>query len=207
MNLTSVWISWQWQQFQSHNDSYPQNTWQLPTDQTFSVKILLIICAQAVTNSRAHRMLLEKEAKVMVTHKCNDNKVDNKVVLPLPPEDQAPTDMDIYARFMRHLRNVPNSRMEIKILSAIQFTADMLDIGDALVAKTLVDCGLRAPRQSFPAEYLEFIDKSLLRSGWEVGGPSASAAELKAHWDKIGEDKFAPFRRSIGIPETVLVES
>jgi hypothetical protein len=84
----------------------------------------------------------------------------------------------------------------------------MLDIGDALVAKTLVDYGLRAPRQSFPAEYLEFIDKSLLRSGWEIGGPTASAAELKAHWDNIGEDKFAAFRRDIKVArETTFVET
>ena len=132
------------------------------------------------------------------TLKSNDN-TDKKVLLPLPPKDSAPSDMEIYARFMRHLRNVPNSRMEIKILSAIQFTADMLDIGDALVAKTLVDCGLRAPRQSFPTDYLEFIDNCLLRSGWEVGGPSASAVELKLHWDKIGEDKFAAVRRDVKI--------
>ena len=145
---------------------------------------------------------------MVTTLKSNDNKIGNKVILPLPPEAKESSDMEIYARFMRHLRNVPNSRAEIKVLSAIQFTADMLDIGDALVAKTLVDCGLRAPRQSFPAEYLEFIDKSLLRSGWEIGGPTASAAELKAHWDNIGEDKFAAFRRDVAVArETSFVET
>lgn len=143
------------------------------------------------------------------TLKSNDNKVDTKTILPLPPEKEGmESEMEIYARFMRHLRMVPNSRMEIKVLSAIQFTADMLDIGDALIAKTLVDLGLRAPRKAFPASYLEFIDKSLLRTGWEVGGPSASAAELKKHWDKIGEDKFAAFRRDVTVAsETVFVET
>lgn len=146
----------------------------------------------------------------MVTaYKSNDNKVSSHIVLPLPPSDKnANTEMEIYARFMRHLRMVPNSQMEIKILSAIQFTADMIDIGDALVAKTLVDLGLRAPRKSFPSAYLEFIDKSLLRTGWEVGGPTKSAAELKIHWDKIGEDKFAAFRGDIPVAtETVFVET
>lgn len=143
------------------------------------------------------------------TLKSNDNIVtESKVLLPLPPKGEAPSEMEIYARFMRHLRNVPNSRTEIKVLSAIQFTADMLDIGDALVAKTLVDCGLRAPRQSFPADYLEFIDNCLMRTGWEVGGPSASTIELKEFWDKIGEDKFASVRREIKIAEeTVFVET
>jgi hypothetical protein len=130
------------------------------------------------------------------TFKSNDNLVNTKTILPLPPEDmKARSEMEIYARFMRHLRLVPNSRQEIKILSAIQFTADMLDISDALISKTLVDLGLRAPRESFPVEYLDFIDKTLLRSGWQVGGPTAGSAELKAHWDEIGEDKFAAYRR------------
>lgn len=132
--------------------------------------------------------------------KSNDNLTDTNTFLPLPPQSkESHSEMEIYARFMRHLRMVPNSRMEIKILSAIQFTADLLDIGDALVTKTLVDLGLRGPRKAFPAAYLEFVDKSLLRTGWEVGGPTASAADLKLHWDKIGEDKFAPFRGSIPV--------
>ena len=141
--------------------------------------------------------------------KSNDNKTDPNIILPIPPQNkEARSEMEIYARFMRHLRMVPNSRMEIKILSAIQFTADMIDIGDALVAKTLVDFGLRAPRKAFPVAYLEFVDRSFLRAGWDVGGPSAAAAELKAHWDKIGEDKFAAFRNDVKVrTETVFVET
>ena len=121
--------------------------------------------------------------------------------LPLPPDKHKAAEMEIYARFMRHLRCVPNSRMEIKILSAIQFTADMLDLGDELIAKTLVDLGLRAPRAAFPATYLEHVDQSLLRTGWDVGGPARSSLLLKKHWDAIGEDCFAAYRR-----EPVVVE-
>ena len=113
------------------------------------------------------------------------------VELPLPPELMAGReDMALYARFMSHLRLVPNSRIEIKILSAIEFTADMLDHSDAHVGKVLVDLGLRAPRMAFPADFLKFADFALMRSGWEVGGPSASLLELKAHWDYIGESRF-----------------
>jgi hypothetical protein len=130
--------------------------------------------------------------------KSNDNIVDTKIVLPLPPEDrQAHSEMEIYSRFMRYLRLSPSHEAEVKILSSIQFTADLLDIGEALVSKTLVDLGLRATRKAFPTEYLNHVDDSLLRSGWDVGGPTAGIAELKAHWDKIGEDKFAPYRREM----------
>lgn len=117
---------------------------------------------------------------------------ENRVALPLPPKcmEESAAEMDVYARFMRHLRHVPNSRVEIKILSAIQFTADMLDYGDAVVARILVDLGLRAPRMAFPADFLKFVDQSFLRSRGEVGAPSASMQELKAHWRGLGESRF-----------------
>lgn len=116
-----------------------------------------------------------------------------KITLPLPPskEREAKFEMEIYARFMRHLRQVPNSRMEIKILSSIQFTADMIDVSDALVAKVLCDLGLRAPRKAFPLSFLEFADKTLQRQVWGQETPPASVTALKAHWDMIGEDRFS----------------
>ena len=125
--------------------------------------------------------------------KCSKTGKD-EIILPLPSmsvTDRA--EIALYARFMRHLRHVPNSRMEIKVLSAIQFTADMLGHCDAYVAKVLVDLGLRAPRVAFPAEFLKFVDAALMRSAWDVGGPSKSIIELREYWDVvIEEDKFAP---------------
>jgi len=116
-----------------------------------------------------------------------------RITLPLPPAtgEEARFEMEIYARFMRHLRHVPNSRMEIKILSAIQFTADMMEEGDALVSKMLVDMGLRAPRKAFPVAFLDFADKSARRTGWQQGTPPHSVLKLQGHWSKIGEDRFA----------------
>ncbi len=95
---------------------------------------------------------------------------------------------------MRHLRNVPTSRTEIKILSAIQFTADMMGHSDAHISKVLVDFGLRAPRMAFPADFLKFADAALMRSGWEIGGASPAMKELKLFWDANGEDKLAVFK-------------
>lgn len=116
------------------------------------------------------------------------------VRLPLAPEIDQDQETEIYAFFMRNLRHVPNSRLEIKVLSAIQFTADMLDCSDAHVSRALVDLGLRAPRMAFPADFLSYADAALMRSGWEVGGPSSALLALKTHWDTIGEDKFSAFR-------------
>ncbi len=127
-------------------------------------------------------------------------KQEDAIFLPLNPEiAQEESDRIVHSRFMRHLQHVPSSKMEIKILSSIQFTADMLDYSDAHVAKILVDMGLRAPRMAFPVEFLEFADSSLMRSGWEVGGPTPSLIALKNHWDRIGEDRFSTFNRQYSL--------
>jgi hypothetical protein len=127
-----------------------------------------------------------------VTYTCSD-----RVMLPILPLDiNATWEMDIYARFMRHLRCVPNSRMEIKILHAIKYVADMMDVGEDHVAKILVDLGLRAPRLAFPASFLDFADGALIRSVFECGGiANVSLNELRHHWDALGEDKFAAMKR------------
>ncbi|MCM2344406.1 MAG: hypothetical protein NDJ24_07585 [Alphaproteobacteria bacterium] len=122
-----------------------------------------------------------------------------QITLPLPPvlSDESRFEMEVYARFMRHLRHVPNSRMEIKILSAIQFTADIMDHGDALIAKTLVDLGLRAPRKAFPITFLDFADKSVQRRHYAGGSvPPPAVLALKEHWDHIGENRFATAGRA-----------
>lgn len=129
------------------------------------------------------------------------------VQLPLPPESyscDAQDYMAIYARFMRYLRHVPNSRMEIKVLSAIQFTADMLDHSDAHVSKVLVEQGLRAPRIAFPSDFLSFFDKAIMRQGWEIGGASAGMIELRQYWDQTGEDRFAMFKSQHQLRSIVL---
>ena len=125
--------------------------------------------------------------------------------LPLPPAPQDSGEMDVYARFMRYLRHVPNSRMEIKVLSAIQFTADMLNYSDAHVAKVLVELGLRAPRMAFPAEFLSYADQALIRNGWEVGGPSEALLKLRDFWNALGEDRFAAFKGDYPLLEETAV--
>lgn len=117
----------------------------------------------------------------------DEDSFDN-VFLPLPPlGGMESAELEIYARFMRHVRTVPTKKMETRILSAIQFTADILDMNDAYVSKTLADMGLRAPRRAFPEAYLTHVSEALTRANWEVGGPSASTVDMKRFWDDIGD--------------------
>lgn len=122
-----------------------------------------------------------------------------RTMLPLPPKggDDLRFEMEVYARFMRHLRQVPGSRIDIKILSAIEFTADMMDHSDALIAKTLVDLGLRAPRRAFPSSFVDFADRSLMREAWDfTGAPPPAVMALSQHWQKIGEGSFSSGNRT-----------
>ncbi len=120
----------------------------------------------------------------------------SNIIYPIPPtEIERSLELDIYARFMRHIRLIPHNREEIKILMGIQFVSDMTASSEAHVTKVLVDLGLRTPRFALPAEYLDYVDASMLRDGLEYGAPSASAKELVNYWASIGEDRFAGVKR------------
>lgn len=115
---------------------------------------------------------------------------DNSIVLPQAPQsahDQV--EYEVYRRFIGHMRHVPVSRVEIKILSAIQFTADMMDLSDAHVSKMLVELGLRAPRLAFPMEFLDYADAALMRQGWGVGAPSQNLLALQALWFSMQKER------------------
>ena len=120
-----------------------------------------------------------------------------RVVLPFPPEnsDEFRLEMDVYARFMRHLRTKSHSREEVRILTTIQYVSDMMIMDEALVTKLLVDMGLRAPRLALPEAYLEHADMALMRDPCEIGSANEALRDLKDHWDHIGEDRLAAFRR------------
>lgn len=111
-----------------------------------------------------------------------------QITLPFPPftmsADAADSafEMDVYTRFMRHLRVVPTSRPDIQILSSIQFAADMTGIEDAQIAKILVDLGLRAPRSAFPDGYLRHADAAIKRSWDSFGAASKPLRELAHVW-------------------------
>lgn len=135
-------------------------------------------------------------------------KVSDRIILPMMPETAAEAlDMAVYIRFMRHLADVPNSRLEIKILHALQFTADVTGTDVAEVAMTLVNDGLRAPRLAFPAMFLEMADAALLRDCGAIGAANAALLDLRRHWDALGEDRWEAASRPYPLrqPRALLV--
>lgn len=123
-------------------------------------------------------------------------KVSDRVCLPLPPTDSENSpDTALYMCFMRHLRVVPTSRLEIKILHALQFTADVMGVDIVDATAMLVQCGLRAPRLAFPAIFLEMADAALMREDKDIGAANTSLIALRGHWDGLGEDRWAGVTR------------
>ena len=128
--------------------------------------------------------------------KANDNFSVSRILLPIPTlQSMHSQEMEIYARFMRHLRYVPNSKDEIKILSSIHYVADVMRLSDEEIAHTLVQMGLRCPRAALPDSYLDHADNALMRESFEIGSASKQLRELQTHWNLIGEDKFAAFKK------------
>lgn len=119
----------------------------------------------------------------------------SEIILPLAPIQVSTLEAQICQKFVKHLRHVPSSRMSVKILSSIQYAADILGCSDAHVSKVLVDYGLRAPRGSFPETFLEHVDASFMRAPHEIGAASWSYRQLHDHWTAMGEDSFAGMRR------------
>jgi len=120
----------------------------------------------------------------------------SEFMLPLSPICRDTLEARICQKFVKHLRHVPSSRMAVKVLSSLQYTADMLGCSDAHVAKVLVDYGLRAPRAAFPETFLQHIDVSLQKEPYEMGAASYTYKELYAHWMRIGESPFMAIERA-----------
>jgi|GEM_PF-2098744 len=81
---------------------------------------------------------------------------------------------------------------DIKILSAIHKTANLVGVGDTYIAKVLVDFGLCAPRSAFPEDFLDHIDNIRIRSE-QVGVSllSESYKKLVHYWTMTGEEPVA----------------
>lgn len=125
-------------------------------------------------------------------YSCRTKRPVQRVILPLPPEKaHYKYEMEAYAKFMRFLRTQPNSRMDIKVLTAIQSVAQNMEVEIDQVAKILVDLGLRAPRMAFPGQFLKFCDIALQRRALEYKSPQKSIRELYRHWMNIGDCKQA----------------
>lgn len=108
--------------------------------------------------------------------------MNNNIELPIPPNQNKIFEHAVYSTFIRNLHHVPNSKMEIKILTSIQYAADQTNSSDAYVAKMLVDMGLRADRIAFPQSFIDHVENTVKRSRAEGFGLNAAYKTLFDAW-------------------------
>lgn len=109
-----------------------------------------------------------------------------RIILPVPTKSFFYPEADDMAwSFLQVLRDIKHNDKASGIAKAIEFVADFMNASDAFVAKMLVDQGLRAPREAFCEEFLDYVDKSLSATRW-LFSADKNLVELGRYWDEIG---------------------
>jgi hypothetical protein len=108
--------------------------------------------------------------------------------MPVPPVENHP-DHDYYQPFVRAMNRLPRQTATgEKLLSAIAQTATTMGTSESHVARLLVDYGLRAPRDAFPASFVEFVDRyPIPRNAVERAALDTDVIELKDFWTSLAQ--------------------
>ncbi len=106
--------------------------------------------------------------------------------MPVPPSASS-QDHDYYQAFVHIMNRLPRTlAIGAKLRTAIEHTADYMRTSPAHVARLLVDYGLRAPRQAFPASFLDFVDQTPApRDAIARASMDADVIELKDFWHTL----------------------
>lgn len=108
------------------------------------------------------------------------------------------SEREIVQIFLQRFRDIPFPRDEMRVMQAIEKTANLTGYSDGVIAKILVDSGLRSSRISFPQEFLSHIDLLYLKKGRRNLSRKLkqSYADLKDFWQRSEENKFS-FMQSV----------
>lgn len=87
-----------------------------------------------------------------------------------------------YAQFMHAFHAARGKTDETRILRAIETTAKKTGAAADIVAKTLVDCGLRAGQESFPPAFVTAVETGKPSSHWKTATLSAAQHALAQRW-------------------------
>lgn len=106
--------------------------------------------------------------------------------MPVPPHASHP-DHDYYQAFVHVMNRLPHTMaIGAKLRTAIENTAEFMRTSPAHVARLLVDYGLRAPRQAFPASFLDYVDATRTpRHAVTRAVMDSDVVELKDFWQTL----------------------
>ena len=105
--------------------------------------------------------------------------------LPIPPSADS-ADYPYYQAFLHSMNRCEGRTIAGKIALSIEMTAELCQTSPAHIARVLVDCGLRAPRDAFPASFVEFIETPPnAHASRPSGGFELDAVELQDFWRSL----------------------
>jgi hypothetical protein len=118
--------------------------------------------------------------------KETSQKMTPLYTMPVPPQASHP-DHDYYQAFVHVMNRLPHTMaIGIKLRTAIENTAEFMRTSPAHVARLLVDYGLRAPRQAFPASFLDYVDATRTpRHAVQRAAMDSDVIELKDFWQTL----------------------
>lgn len=104
--------------------------------------------------------------------------------LPAVPENAGALDVHFCKTFLHQFRALPGADDYYRIYMAIEKTAALSGHAPEMVAKTLVENGLRAGRESFPGAFVEAMETDARMPHWAAPVSRDNHRELLGFWRK-----------------------
>lgn len=84
-----------------------------------------------------------------------------------------------FGRFYKILRGKEPAQ---RVLKAIGLTSEEIGFSPVYVARTLVEHGLRAPKDSFPHGFIDFVESKSGMDPWAAGAMTYAQNKLAKFW-------------------------
>lgn len=85
-------------------------------------------------------------------------------------------------QFMHEFQKQREANTGLRIYKAIESTAGKTGNSPEVVARALVETGLRAERHSFPEKFITLVESNALTPRWNIGAITPHQRELLDFW-------------------------
>ncbi len=102
--------------------------------------------------------------------------------LPSLPANADTLTRHFYAQFMLEFQSQRSTDSYFRIFTAIEKTASKTGNAPEVVARSLVESGLRAARESFPQKFISAIENKSVMPQWNLNAMTPQQRELLSFW-------------------------
>lgn len=115
--------------------------------------------------------------------------------LPALPATADTLSIHFYTQFMHEFQRQRNADPYFRIYAAIESTAKKSGNAPDVVARSLVESGLRASKESFPGSFVATIEQSSAEPTWHISAATPQQRELAASWGIVPASGYKRARR------------